>query len=102
MGLNFAIDELYSTGWAALDSSGCEHHADGRAFPRVARIGQEFRSAGFDLAVRYIQLFDCYRAEWRDSTGQPCGAVVGQTEQEAAVYALAQMRRQTHLAAVGS
>lgn len=102
MGLNFAIDELYSTGWAALDSSGCEHHADGRAFPRAARIGQEFRSAGFDLGVRYIQLFDCYRAEWRDSTGQPCGAVVGQTEEEAAVYALAQMRRQTHLAAVGS
>lgn len=101
MGLNFAIDELYSTGWAALDSAGCEHHADGRAFPRVPRIAQEFSSAGFELAVRYIQLFDCHRAEWRDGSGQPCGAVVGQTEQEAAVYALAQMRRQSHLAAVG-
>lgn len=100
MGLNFAIDELYSTGWAALDSTGCEHHADGRAFPRVQRIAREFTSRQLELAVRYIQLFDCYRAEWRDSTGQPCGAVVGQTEQEAAVYALAQMRRQWHLAEV--
>ncbi len=93
MGLDFAIDELYATGWAAMDSAGCEHHSDGRAFPRVKAVREEFRSAGFDLTLRHVQLFDCYRAEWRDAAGSASGAVVGHTEIEAAVYALSQLRR---------
>jgi hypothetical protein len=94
MGLDFAIDELYATGWSALDSTGCAHHTDGRAFPAVGRIADEFRTAGFELTLRFVQLFDCYRAEWRDGAGSAAGAVVGHSEAEAAVYALSQMRRQ--------
>lgn len=93
MGLDYAIDELYATGWTALDSSGCCHHSDGRVYPGVERVRDEFRRAGYDLTLRHVQLFDCYRAEWRDRQGQAAGAVVGRTEAEAAVYALSQMRR---------
>lgn len=93
MGLDFAIDELYASGWAPLDSAGCEYHGDGRAFPTTARVRAEFAATGFTLTIRHIQLFDCYRAEWRDQSGGPTGAVVGRTEAEAAVYALSQLRR---------
>jgi hypothetical protein len=93
MGLEFAIDELYATGWSGLDTSGCEHHTDGRTYPDVARVRREFAESGFEFATRHVQLFDCYRAEWRDHAGDPAGAVVGRTEAEAAVYALAQLRR---------
>lgn len=98
MGLNFAIDELYATGWSALDSAGCLHGADGRSYPGVERVKREFAEAGYELTLRHIQLFDCYRAEWRDSGGTAVGAVVGQAEAESAVYALAQMRRSAALA----
>ena len=94
MGLDFAIDELYATGWSGLDTTGCTHHTDGRSFPAVARIAEEFRAAGFELTLRFVQLFDCYRAEWRDGGGNAAGAVVGHSEAEAAVYALSQLRRQ--------
>lgn len=93
MGLDFAIDELYATGWSALDSAGCAYHSDGRPYPSRARVEGEFQSAGFSLTIRRIQLFDCHRAEWSDSAGIPVGAVVGHSEPEAAVYALSQMRR---------
>lgn len=93
MGLEFAIDELYASGWTGLDTAGCEHHADGRVFPTVDRVMREFAEAGHELSLRRIQLFDCYRAEWKDAQGQPAGAVVGHTESEAAVYALSQFRR---------
>jgi hypothetical protein len=99
MGLDFAIDELYATGWTSLDSSGCKHHSDGRAYPSLDRIQRSFREAGYDLTLRHVQLFDCYRAEWRDGAGNATGAVVGRTEAEAAVYALSQLRR-SRLAAV--
>ena len=93
MGLDFAIDELYATGWTSLDSSGCRHHSDGRAYPNVRSVQAQFSEAGFSLALRHVQLFDCYRAEWRDPAGTPAGAVVGRSEEEAAVYALSQLRR---------
>lgn len=93
MGLDFAIDELYATQWTPLDSAGCTHHTDGRAYPTVDRVKREFGAAGFAISLRHVQLFDCYRAEWRDGSGNPSGAVVGRTEAEAAVYALSQLRR---------
>ncbi len=93
MGLDFAIDELMSTGWTALDTTGCQR-SGARPYPTVVRVSDEFRGAGLEFTVRHVQLFDCYRAEWRDPSGQASGAVVGQTEAEAAVYALAQLRRQ--------
>jgi hypothetical protein len=99
MGLDFAIDELYATGWTALDSSGCLRHTDGRWYPGVTRVTSEFKSSGFDLSVRHIQLFDCFRAEWKDAIGTPSGAVVGRTQAEAAVYALSHMRRRAAAAA---
>lgn len=94
MGLDFAIDELYATGWSSLDSAGCAHHVDGRAYPTVDKVVQTFAARGLVLSIRHIQLFDCYRAEWRDAMSVALGAVVGQSEAEAAVYALSQMRRQ--------
>ena len=93
MGLDFAIDELYATGWSGLDSSGCRHHADGRAYPGLDAVKAQFKDAGFELSLRHVQLFDCYRAEWRDAVGAPAGAVVGRSDAEAAVYALSQLRR---------
>src|ERR1044071_4293834 len=99
MGLDFAIDELYATGWTAMDFAGGRHGPDGRLFPEIERVRNEFRRAGYELSLRHVQLFDCYRAEWRDSSGGPAGAIVGHSEAEAAVYALSQMRRRS-LAAV--
>lgn len=95
MGLDFAIEELYGSGWSTLDSTGCSCLPDGRLYPGVERVRQEFDSVGFVLNLRRIDLFDCYRAEWSLPNGQAVGAVVGHTEAEAAVYALAQMRRTT-------
>ena len=92
MGLSFAIDALYQTGWQPSEA-GDEVATDGRVYPAAAGVKRAFAEAGFELAVRHIQLFDCYRAEWSDSQGQ-AGAVVGQSAEEAAVYALSQLRRQ--------
>jgi len=93
MGLDVAIDELYATGWSALDTLGCMHHSDGRCYPEQTRLEREFRAIGMELSVRRIELFDCYRAEWTGEDGAILGAVVGQTACEAGVYALAQARR---------
>jgi hypothetical protein len=93
MGLDFAIDELYATGWSSLDTSGCKHHVDGRSYPDIEAVKAAFREAGFELTLRHVQLFDCYRAEWRDAAAGAAGAVVGRTEAEAGVYALSQLRR---------
>jgi hypothetical protein len=94
MGLEFALDELYATGWSDLDSTGCGHNTDGRGYPKPERVRQEFAAAGFDLTIRRIDEFRCYRAEWRDEeTNEVAGGVVGHSEAEAAVYALAQLRR---------
>lgn len=92
MGLDFALDALYDTGWQS--SATMPRLADGRVYPSLDTVHSQFAEAGFDLAVRHIQVFDCYRAEWRNAQGQPGGAVVGQSAEEAAVYALSQLRRQ--------
>lgn len=93
MGIDFALEQLYQTGWSAMDTAGCESGPNGRWAPTVERVRREFVAAGFELDLAHIASFDCYRAEWRDDAGSPVGSVVGQTEQEAAVYALAQCRR---------
>lgn len=94
MGLNFAIDELVSTGWSGLDSSGCGFDGDGRSFPLPARVRNEFAQAGFNLSIETLDRFKCVRASWRE-VGNPrdAGAVVSHSEEEAAVFALAQLRR---------
>ncbi len=93
MGLNHALDELRATGWSDLDSAGCAYDTDGRAYPTVSRVRQEFAAAGFELDISRVDQYSCYRASWRDAGGSDAGAVVGYTEAEAAVYALAQVRR---------
>lgn len=95
-GLASAIDELGATGWSALDSTGCEHLPDGREYPSLARVHQEFIQLGYELSISYVQLFDCHRAVWSDSLGDPAGAVVGSSEKEAAIYALARLRQKLH------
>jgi len=92
MGLDFAIDELYASGWDALDTSGCESHG-GRWVPSVERARREFEARGLTLSVTHAQLFDCFRAEWADAAGVAAGSVVGQSEAEAVLYALAPLRR---------
>ncbi|MBS0198489.1 MAG: hypothetical protein JSR77_17190 [Planctomycetes bacterium] len=94
MGLDFAIDALYETGWNCSATDRAERHVDGRQYPTPQSVAATFAEQGYDLTLRHIQLFDCYRAEWRDSQGHAAGAVVGQTAAEAAVYALSQLRRQ--------
>lgn len=93
MGLDFAIDELYSSGWAALDTAGCKPSGDGRWVPGIDRIRDELARLGLTLRTKHVQLFDCVRAEWLDADGRVLGSVVGSTELEAGVYALAQVRR---------
>jgi hypothetical protein len=93
MALEYAIESLYASGWSALDTRGCSHVADGRAVPSVQRVAEEFESKGYALRLQYVQLFDCYRAQWMDGAGGLLGAVVGQSETETAVYALSQLRR---------
>ncbi len=93
MGLEFAIDELYATGWTIPAGSSCPRHSDGRAYPGLGSVRGEFEEAGCEFSIRHVQLFDCYRAEWREPGGAGGGAVVGRSEAEAAVYALAQLRR---------
>jgi hypothetical protein len=93
MALEYAIESLYASGWSAMDTRGCSHAADGRMVPSVQRVSEEFESKGYALRLQYVQLFDCYRAQWLDDSGGLLGAVVGQSEVETAVYALSQLRR---------
>lgn len=94
MALSFAIDELIGTGWTGLDSAGCGFDTDGRAYPSALRVRQEFSAAGFEFDVARHEQYNCFRATWREAgETQDAGAVVGHSEAEAAVYALAQLRR---------
>ncbi len=94
MGLDFAIDALYATDFSTAEATECRVHRDGRVYPTIAAVGKRFEEAGHSLTIRHVQLFDCYRAEWRDAQGVTLGAVAGQTADEAAVYALSLLRRQ--------
>lgn len=91
--LEYAIDELRATGWSTLDTAGCSYTPAGSMYPNLERTHREFGELSHTLTITRIELFDCFRAAWSDSNGSPVGAVVGQSEAEAAVYALAQLRR---------
>lgn len=93
MGIEFALDQLYATGWGPEGVAGCTPHADGRLIPTPEMVRAEFAACGCALTLRHVLLFDCFQAEWRDANGAGLGAVVGRTEAEAAVYALSQFRR---------
>ncbi|MBC7835121.1 MAG: hypothetical protein H7Y88_08470 [Phycisphaerales bacterium] len=93
MGIDFALDELYATGWSNLDSAGCARHVDGREYPKPETVRREFAAAGQHLTMQQVEAFKCFRAAW-SGTGTAPGTVVGHSEAEAAVFALAQLRRQ--------
>lgn len=99
MSLDIAIEHLRDTGWSSLDTSGHTYSPEGRLYPTPDRICTEFRTLGRILEIRRIDLFDCWRAEWADQSGSPEGAVVGQSEDEAAVHALAELRRRLGISA---
>ena len=94
MNLEFSVDQLYETAWQPDPAdTGLERLPDGRLYPSVIKVQQLFAAHGYELAIRNVQLFDCFRAVWTDHSGAAAGAVVGSDEREAAVYALAQLRR---------
>ena len=93
MNLHYSVDKLYETGWQPTDPAGCERLPDGRLYPRVEQVQALFAAAGYTLTLAYVQLFDCHRAVWTDAAGAAVGAVVGADASEAAVYALAQLRK---------
>lgn len=94
MSLSIAIDQLCLTGWSTLDTSGCGYDAEGRVYPSLVRVRGEFARAGFELEVEHIVEFNCFRARWREAgTTGFAGSVAGVSEPEAAVFALAQLRR---------
>ena len=104
MNLDYAVDRLYESGWAPTfgDSAPYESTPDGRNFPCVDSIRREFERAGLNLVFKHNLVFDTHRATWspihelNDSTpaqeARRFGTVIGSSELEAAVYALAQLR----------
>lgn len=102
MGLDFAVDALYKTGWNAPEVKELPplpRDGAGRPYPSQDRVESQFAEHGFTLAVHHVQLFGCYRAVWDKARGNGVdrgegGAVVGASAEEAAVYALSQFRRQ--------
>jgi hypothetical protein len=111
MNLDYAVERLYQSGWVpGLSVGHCESLPDGRPFPGVEAIEREFADAGLELHIKHNLMFNTYRATWspvtelNDSTpaqeARRFGTVIGSSAQEAAVYALAQMRESQGLVQV--
>ncbi len=101
MNLTYAVDRLYQVDWTPSDDMDLEALPDGRKYPSVLAVQQEFARAGLELAVKHNMVFSCYRATWAPAgedldPAHPAddrhGTVVGACQREAAVYALAQLR----------
>ncbi|MDB5173755.1 MAG: hypothetical protein JWO87_509 [Phycisphaerales bacterium] len=101
MNLTYAVERLLDTGWTPGTGMDLERLPDGRAYPSVLCVQREFARAGLELAIKPKLMFGCYRATWAPA-GEPLepaartderhGTVIGDCQQEAAVYALAQLR----------
>lgn len=100
MGLDFALNELLDTGWRPSDDVACARTDDGRLYPSVQQVWSAFAAEGVQLRLIHVDVFGCWRAEWggvtpeTDAGESRSGGVVGASAEEAAVFALAQMRRQ--------
>ena len=101
MNLNYAVDRLYEAGWLPSGEMELEKLEDGRIFPTVLTVQREFARAGLELAIKHNIMFRCYRAAWgpigealdpAHAADERHGTVVGTSEKESAVYALAQLR----------
>lgn len=91
MTIDFAVDRLYEAGWNPSRDAEWETLPDGRKVPSPSSVRREFADAGLELAIKQNFIFDCFRATWtRD--GKVEGTVIGDSEMEATVYALAQLR----------
>ncbi len=104
MSLAIAVDRLYTTGWLPdgdepVAPADLDRLPTGLRFPTLAAVARAFAEAGLELTVSQNLMFNCHRATWRPAAGSPGGddrhgAVVGNCDREAAVYALAQLRAQ--------
>jgi hypothetical protein len=101
MNLAYAVERLLDTGWTATPEFEVERLPDGRAFPSIRSVRDEFARAGLELSIKQNLMFGCYRAAWGPAdeapdpsilSGERHGTVIGSCEREAAVYALAQLR----------
>src|SRR5437763_14597615 len=95
MNLDYAIERLYATGWTpARSSQEIETLPDGRPFPSVQAVEDEFAEVGLELSIQHNSKFHCYRATWQAKGDEAAssGTVIASCEREAAVYALAQLR----------
>lgn len=101
MNLDYAVERLYQAGWSPLADCDLKQCPDGRAYPSVLAVQREFALAGLELSIKHNLIFNCYRATWapigepldsNHATDERHGTVVGSSESEAAVYALAQLR----------
>ena len=101
MNLAYAVERLLDTGWTASPEFEVERLPDGRYFPSVRTVQNEFARAGLELSIKQNLIFGCYRAAWGPAgealdpsiiSGERHGTVIGSCEREAAVYALAQLR----------
>ena len=101
MNLTYAVERLLDSGWTPAMENDLERLPDGRCFPSVIAVQNEFARAGLELSIKHNLMFGCYRATWAP-VGEPLdeahaaderhGTVIGACEREAAVYALAQLR----------
>ncbi|HWE94961.1 MAG TPA: hypothetical protein VG269_13430 [Tepidisphaeraceae bacterium] len=112
MNLMYALERLLDTGWTPGIGMELERLPDGRRYPSVLCVQREFAQSGLELSIKQKLMFGCYRATWAP-LGEPLdpiaetddrhGTVIGDCPQEAAVYALAQLRAaqaDRHLAVV--
>ena len=99
--LTYAVERLLDTGWTPDQPIEIDHLPDGRPFPSLLGVQQEFARHGLELRIKQNLIFNCYRATWgpageilSDSTpaDERHGTVIGACQREAAVYALAQLR----------
>jgi hypothetical protein len=107
MNLDYAVDRLYESGWfPVFGEEQYEALSDGRQYPSVDAIRREFESAGLTLNIKHNMMYNCHRATWAPAAepddAPPAGdarrgTVVGSSEHEAAVFALAQFRESTAL-----
>lgn len=101
MNLTYAVERLLETDWTAGSEMDLDRLPDGRRFPSVLAVQQEFARAGLELSIKHNLMFSCYQATWAP-VGEPLdpnsasderhGTVIGACQREAAVYALAQLR----------
>lgn len=100
MSIQFAVDRLYEVGWLAEEGAELPRLKDGRRYPDVADVKRAFNDMGLSLNIKQNLMFDCFRANW-GPVGEITvvagiedaehGNVVGKSEVEAAVFALAKL-----------